>query len=85
MATTLAEAIDEYAGLANEADAILTSDKPINRAHATVIFQAVELAASALATVQANERRIAYALEALTGALPAEQDVEEVKVSEGVS
>ena len=85
MATTLSEAIEEYNGIVNEADALLTSDKPLNKWHATIIFQAVDLAASALATCQANERRIAYALEALQGPLTAEQPAEEVKVSEGVS
>ncbi len=79
---TLAEAIDEYNGLVNEADRILTSGEVTDPITVAVLYQAVDLAASALATVQANERRIAYALEALSGPLTAEQTSEEVKVSE---
>ena len=83
---TLSEAIEEYNGIVNEADALLTADKlAVNNHVANLIFQAVDLAASALATCEANERRIAYALEALSGPLTAEQTPEEVKVSEGDS
>lgn len=86
MATTLSEAIEEYNGIVNEADALLTADKlPMRQDHASLLYQAVDLAASALATVQANETRIGYALEALQGPLRAEQTSEEVKVSEAVS
>jgi len=82
---TLSDAIEEYNGLANEAEALLTRDRPLPAMEAALIFQAVDLLASALATVEAHERRFAYALEALSGPLTAEQTPEEVKVSEAVS
>lgn len=66
---TIAEAVDEFHGLANEAERFLQEwvFDPEMEPIPEVIHQLVELAASALTTCQNNEARMRDAVRALTG------------------